>query len=69
MWLPDAYRGAPTPVTGFMATGIKAAAFGGMLRLLTSAFAHPSVAMGHAGWARVLGLVGEMAPSARRSGG
>jgi NADH-quinone oxidoreductase subunit N len=57
MWLPDAYQGAPTPVTGFMAAGIKAAAFGGMLRLLTSAFAHPSVAMGHAGWARILGLV------------
>jgi len=57
MWLPDAYQGAPTPVTGFMAAGIKAAAFGGMLRLLTSAFAHPNVALGHAGWARILGLV------------
>jgi NADH-quinone oxidoreductase subunit N len=31
MWLPDAYEGAPTPVTGFMAAGIKAAAFGGMI--------------------------------------
>jgi NADH-quinone oxidoreductase subunit N len=57
MWLPDAYEGAPTPVTGFMAAGIKAAAFGGMLRLFGSAFAAPQVAMGHAGWARMLGLV------------
>ena len=57
MWLPDAYQGAPTPITGFMAAGIKAAAFGGMLRLLTSAFAQPNVALGHAGWARILGLV------------
>ena len=57
MWLPDAYQGAPTPVTGFMAAGIKAAAFGGMLRLLGSAFMHPSVALGHAGWARILGMV------------
>lgn len=57
MWLPDAYQGAPTPITGFMAAGIKAAAFGGMLRLLGSAFAQPSVALGHAGWARTLGLV------------
>jgi len=57
MWLPDAYQGAPPPITGFMAAGIKAAAFGGMLRLLTSVFAQPNVALGHAGWARILGLV------------
>jgi NADH-quinone oxidoreductase subunit N len=57
MWLPDAYEGAPTPVTGFMATGIKAAAFGGLLRLFGSTFAAPQMALGHAGWARMLGLV------------
>jgi NADH-quinone oxidoreductase subunit N len=57
MWLPDAYEGAPTPVTGFMATGIKAAALVGLLRLFGTAFAHPSVAQGHAGWARLIGLV------------
>jgi NADH-quinone oxidoreductase subunit N len=57
MWLPDAYEGAPTPVTGFMAAGIKAAAFGGLLRLFGAAFAAPQVALGHAGWARILGLV------------
>ncbi|MEL7371376.1 MAG: proton-conducting transporter membrane subunit, partial [Myxococcota bacterium] len=27
MWAPDTYEGAPTPVTGFMAVGVKAAAF------------------------------------------
>ena len=27
MWTPDAYQGAPTLVTGFMSTGVKAAAF------------------------------------------
>jgi NADH-quinone oxidoreductase subunit N len=57
MWLPDAYEGAPTPITGFMAAGIKAAAFGGMIRLLGSALARPEVALGHAGWARALGLL------------
>jgi NADH-quinone oxidoreductase subunit N len=57
MWLPDAYQGAPTPVTGFMAAGIKAAAFGGLIRLFGSAFGQPEVALGHAGWARTLGLV------------
>jgi NADH-quinone oxidoreductase subunit N len=57
MWLPDAYEGAPTPVTGFMAAGIKAAAFGGLLRLFGAAFAQPQVALGHSGWAHLLGLV------------
>lgn len=31
-WTPDVYQGAPTPVTGFMAAGVKAAAFLTMLR-------------------------------------
>jgi len=35
MWTPDAYEGAPTPVTAFMATGVKAAAFVALLRILT----------------------------------
>ena len=26
MWTPDVYEGAPTPVTAFMSTGVKAAA-------------------------------------------
>ena len=54
----DAYEAAPTPVTGFMAAGIKAAAVGGLLRLLGAAFANPQVALGHAGWVRVLGAGG-----------
>ena len=57
MWLPDAYEGAPTPVTGFMAAAIKAAAFAGMIRLLGSALAQPEVALGHAGWAHIVGLL------------
>lgn len=32
-WVPDAYQGAPTPVTAFMASATKVAAFGAMLRL------------------------------------
>lgn len=31
-WTPDAYQGAPTPITGFMAAGTKLAAFGAILR-------------------------------------
>ena len=33
-WTPDAYQGAPTPITGFMAAGTKIAAFAAMLRFL-----------------------------------
>jgi NADH-quinone oxidoreductase subunit N len=38
MWAPDVYDGAPTPVTGFMATGVKAAAFASLVRVLLEAF-------------------------------
>jgi len=39
MWTPDVYEGAPTPVTGFMATGVKAAAFAALVRIFITAFA------------------------------
>ena len=38
MWTPDAYDGAPTPVTAFMATGVKAAAFAAFIRVFAVAF-------------------------------
>jgi NADH-quinone oxidoreductase subunit N len=34
-WVPDAYEGAPTPVTGFMSVAVKAAAFAAWARILT----------------------------------
>lgn len=36
LWAPDVYEGAPTPVTGYLATGSKAAGFALLLRLLLS---------------------------------
>src|SRR5580704_383345 len=33
MWTPDAYEGAPTPITSFMAVGVKLAAFAGFVRI------------------------------------
>jgi NADH-quinone oxidoreductase subunit N len=33
-WVPDVYEGAPTPVTGFMSTAVKAAAFAAWGRIL-----------------------------------
>jgi NADH-quinone oxidoreductase subunit N len=35
MWTPDVYEGAPTSITGFMAAGVKAAAFGALLRVFS----------------------------------
>ena len=35
-WTPDVYQGAPTPVTSFMATAIKAASFAAFMRLIVS---------------------------------
>ncbi|MBI2608790.1 MAG: NADH-quinone oxidoreductase subunit N [Deltaproteobacteria bacterium] len=33
MWTPDAYEGAPTPITSFMATGVKVAAFAALYQI------------------------------------
>jgi NADH-quinone oxidoreductase subunit N len=49
MWTPDVYDGAPTPVTGFMATGVKIAAFSGLARVLIVMFGASTAA-----WAPVL---------------
>ncbi len=57
MWAPDTYEGAPTPVTGFMAAGVKAAAFGGIVRLLDTAFASPLLVFDFTGWASVLSVL------------
>ncbi|HSC59461.1 MAG TPA: NADH-quinone oxidoreductase subunit N [Gemmatimonadales bacterium] len=38
MWAPDVYDGAPTTVTTFMATAVKAAAFLALVRVLVVAF-------------------------------
>ena len=37
MWTPDAYEGAPLPITAFMAAGVKAAAFAAFGRVLMTA--------------------------------
>ncbi|HEU0054845.1 MAG TPA: NADH-quinone oxidoreductase subunit N, partial [Longimicrobium sp.] len=38
MWTPDAYEGAPTPVTSLMSTGVKAAAFASFIRVFMVGF-------------------------------
>jgi NADH-quinone oxidoreductase subunit N len=42
MWAPDAYEGAPTPITAFISVGSKAASFAFLLRLfLVPLFSRP----------------------------
>lgn len=38
-WAPDVYEGAPTPITAFMSTIVKMAAFAALIRLFTVCFA------------------------------
>jgi NADH-quinone oxidoreductase subunit N len=38
MWTPDVYEGAPSPLTGFMSVGVKAAAFAAFVRVFIEAF-------------------------------
>src|SRR5918993_2160581 len=52
MWAPDAYQGAPTPVTAFLSTGSKAASFALFARLFVEGLGGM-----RADWAPLLGLV------------
>ena len=52
MWAPDAYQGAPTPVTVFLSTGSKAASFALFARIFSEALGPL-----RADWAPLLGLV------------
>lgn len=50
MWSPDVYQGAPTPVTSFMATGVKAASFAAFARVMFVAFLSSKVDWSWAVW-------------------
>jgi NADH-quinone oxidoreductase subunit N len=54
MWVPDVYDGAPAPVTGFMAAGVKVAAFATLVRILLGGFGDPVAALGAHGWQRLV---------------
>jgi NADH-quinone oxidoreductase subunit N len=57
MWTPDAYDGAPTPTTSYMAVAVKSGAFAVMLRVLLTAFGDPKSSSWAAGWPPVLAVV------------
>ena len=50
MWAPDVYEGAPTPITGYMAAAVKAAAFAAFFRVWIEAFGHLYVQWHDALW-------------------
>lgn len=37
-WAPDVYQGAPTPITGFMAAGVKLGVFAAVIRIILECF-------------------------------
>jgi NADH-quinone oxidoreductase subunit N len=57
MWAPDAYEGAPTPITGFMAAGVKAAGVVAIIRLFLVAFGGDVVPYGRAGWTSIFSVL------------
>lgn len=55
MWAPDVYEGAPTPITAYLSTGSKVAAFSAMLRLFMT-----GLEFSHGTWGRILWLIAVM---------
>ncbi len=53
-WAPDAYEGAPTPATAFMAVAVKAGAFAMLLRVLTLSFGDGAWTSWGSGWPPVI---------------
>ncbi|MFT6399742.1 MAG: NADH-quinone oxidoreductase subunit N [Bradymonadia bacterium] len=54
MWAPDAYTGGPTPAVGFLASAVKLAGVGALIRVVSVAFLDESVRMGPFGWMQVV---------------
>jgi NADH-quinone oxidoreductase subunit N len=57
MWAPDAYEGAPTPVTGFMAAAVKSAAVAAMMHVFGTALGGDIIPLGSLGWAHPLAVI------------
>jgi NADH-quinone oxidoreductase subunit N len=54
MWAPDAYEGAPTPATTFMAVAVKAGAFAMLLRVLVLSLGDEAWKSWASGWPPVV---------------
>jgi NADH-quinone oxidoreductase subunit N len=68
VWTPDVYEGAPTPVTTFMAVGVKAAGFAAFARVFAVVLAHTDVWPPVLAWVAVLTMtVGNVTALAQTS--
>ena len=69
MWAPDAYEGAPTPITAYMAAAVKGAAFAAFFRLWLEAFPTLLSVWHQAVWwlAAVTMVVGNLVALAQRN--
>ncbi|MCA9706179.1 MAG: NADH-quinone oxidoreductase subunit N, partial [Myxococcales bacterium] len=54
MWTPDAYEGAPSPTTAFMAAGVKIGAFAALLKLFVAVLVIPRLVEAPYGWASIV---------------
>lgn len=57
MWTPDAYEGAPTPATTYMAAVVKTGGFAMLLRVLLTCFTEKGLMSWSAGWPPVLAWI------------
>ena len=57
MWTPDAYDGAPTPATAFMAAGVKIGGFAAVLKLMVGTFATYRLVVAPYGWTSVVAVI------------
>jgi len=57
MWTPDAYEGAPTPATTYMAAVVKAGAFAMLLRVMLTCFGDKASMSWSAGWPPALAWI------------
>jgi NADH-quinone oxidoreductase subunit N len=57
MWTPDAYEGAATPTTTYMAVALKSAAFAILMRVLVLSFGDERLLSWGAGWPPVIALL------------
>jgi NADH-quinone oxidoreductase subunit N len=54
MWAPDAYEGAPTPVTGLMSSAVKVAGVAALLKFLYPLLSGPAMATLHGNLPKIL---------------
>ncbi|MBV1859007.1 MAG: NADH-quinone oxidoreductase subunit N, partial [Nannocystaceae bacterium] len=57
MWTPDAYDGAPTPTTAFMAAAVKIGGFAALLKFLVVTLQASRLVHHPYGWATIMGVI------------